>query len=239
MIFINLINKNKKTISELAADQIVDFIIENDYGPGDKLPTESELCEKLGISRSSLREAIKILTSTNVLVIKRGKGTYISEEPGVIDDPWGFVFIKDKEKLYKDLWEMRLIIEPYVASMAAKNATLKDIEAIKSSQKKVENLINLKKDYENEDIKFHVLIAKSSGNYIIEHLIPIINYGVRIFLEKTEKKLLEGTIQTHKEIVEAIESRDSNKAYSTMKKHLMMNIDHINKLDLERNKKVE
>ena len=112
-----------KLLGDQAADQIIQLIIDNDGKAGDKMPNEYELAEQLNVSRSTVREAIKALVSRNILEIKRGSGTFISEKCGISDDPLGLMFVKNKLKLATDLLEIRFMIEPKIASLAAANAT--------------------------------------------------------------------------------------------------------------------
>ena len=80
------------------------------FKPGDRLPNEYELAQRLGVGRSTVREAIKLLVSQNVLEIHRGNGTFVCEQTGVAADPLGLKFIPGKKKLGLDLCEIRFMI---------------------------------------------------------------------------------------------------------------------------------
>lgn len=226
-ITINQVKKENILLPEQVANEIIQFIIDNQLKPGYQLPSEMELCTYLGVGRGTVREAIKLLISKNILVIKRGKGTYVANQPGVVEDPWGFAFVQDKHKLAKDLWEMRLFVEPGVASLAAERATEKDIKELRKLAVEIERLIKDKKPHEELDIKLHEFIASVSKNDVAQHIIPLINYGVRMFVERTKSHLLNETIVTHKDIVEAIASHNKEDAYRAMKNHITMNINYI------------
>ena len=88
-----------RSLAEQAADKIEQMIIENQWNPGDKLPNEMDMVEKLGVGRGTIREAVKILESRNVVEIRRGKGTFVCNDIGKIGDPLGFRFASDKKKL--------------------------------------------------------------------------------------------------------------------------------------------
>ena len=94
---------NGKPLADQAADLIVNYIVDNNLEAGAKLPNEFELAKAIGVGRSTIREAVKILVSRNVLEIRRGAGTFVSEDQGVSDDPLGLAFVKDKEGLAMDL----------------------------------------------------------------------------------------------------------------------------------------
>ena len=97
-----------RSLAEQAADNIEQLIIENRWTPGEKLPNEMDMVEKLGVGRGTVREAIKILESRNVVEIRRGKGTFVCDNIGKVGDPLGFRFASDKKKLAEDLSDFRL-----------------------------------------------------------------------------------------------------------------------------------
>jgi len=87
-------------ISQSIADQISDMIfLEKKYKPNDKLPNENKLAEEMGVSRTTIREAVKILVANGVLTIDRGRGTFVTAQPGAQNDPFGISYIEDKKKL--------------------------------------------------------------------------------------------------------------------------------------------
>lgn len=90
-------NFKEKSLSRKIADDIISFILEENLHPGDKLPNEAILCERLNVGRSSLREAMRALVSRNIVTIQQGSGTYVASSTGVADDPLGLSFIKDKK----------------------------------------------------------------------------------------------------------------------------------------------
>ena len=133
-------------LSEQTADRIRQ-LIERQYKPGDRIPAEMELAEFLGVSRTTIREAVKILCSRNILEIRRGHGTFVCENPGLPADPFGSKDM-DEEQLKADIFEMSLLLEPELVRLAARKASdesivrMKEILYIKvfncSSEDKVE-----------------------------------------------------------------------------------------------------
>ena len=111
-----------------------------------------------------IREAMKLLQSRNIVRIKQGSGTYVASNPGVADDPLGFTFIDDKRRLARDLLEVRFMIEPQMASMAAEHATDDQIICIKELCDESEHLAARDEDYSAADTAFHIAIAESCGN---------------------------------------------------------------------------
>lgn len=227
------INENK-TLPEQTADKIIQYIIENNLQVGDKIPNEFELGAILNVGRSTIREAVRILVSRNVLVIRRGAGTYIANNTGVSDDPLGLAFTKDKYKLAKDLFQVRIILEPEIAAMAANMATEKDIEVIRKQCDKVEKMIKNGEDHMIEDVKFHQAIAKCTDNSVIEKLIPIINTSVAVFANITSRQLKEETINTHRAIADAIAEHNPTDAKHAMTMHMLFNKNKINEIITKR-----
>lgn len=223
-------NEQPKSLGEQTSERIIQLIIENDLNVGDKLPNEYELAQQLDVGRSTIREAIKALTSRNVLEIKRGSGTFISQKCGISDDPLGLMFVKDKMKLATDLLEVRFMIEPRIASLAATNATDEEIKNMEDLCNQVEELILKNEPHVDLDIEFHKAIAKSSKNIVTVNLIPIINRSITLFIDVTNKQLKQETIDTHREILEAIKRRDANAAHDAMVLHLIHNRRNINKI---------
>ena len=129
---------SERSLSEYTAKQLIDFIITQKLQPGDRLPNETELGKALGVGRSTVREAAKILISRNIIRIERGKGTFVSQNPGVSDDPLGFQFVQNKSQLILELLQLRSIIEPSLAELAAQNATEEEIERLRFFEGKLE-----------------------------------------------------------------------------------------------------
>lgn len=219
-----------KLLGDHVSDQIIKLIIDNYCKPGDKIPNEYELAEKLNVSRSTVREAIKALVSRNILEIRRGSGTFICENCGISEDPLGLIFIKDKLKLAKDLLEIRFMIEPKIASLAATNATEEDIQKLEILCDKVDELILKGEPHMDVDIEYHKEIAKCSKNIVTAQLIPIINKSISLCIDMTNRKLLKETIETHRDILKCIKNRDVNGAYDAMYLHLVYNRKHIDSI---------
>lgn len=228
-------NQNK-LLPEQTADKIMQHIIDNNLKPGDKIPNETELGEIIGVGRSTVREAVRTLVSRNILKIRRGAGTYICDNTGVSDDPLGLAFQKDKYKLAMDMLQVRIILEPEIAAIAASTATQQDIEKITNLCNIVEQKINQNIDHMPDDIAFHQAIATCTNNIIITKLIPIINSSVALFGSLTSRQLKTETIHTHREIANAIAAHDSVNAKYAMTMHLLYNNKRIRELIEERDR---
>lgn len=215
--------KLNQSLAQQVAKQLEELIMTKEYQVGDQLPNEFDLASKLDVGRGTIREAIKLLAARNVVVIKRGLGTFVSDNPGLTEDPLGLTFITDKKKLSHDLMEVRLMVEPNISALAAQYATNDEIIEMEKLCLEIEYLIQNNKNHEEKDIEFHTLIAKASKNLVVPSLIPIIQSAISLFIDLTHRSLKEETIETHRKIIDAIKSRNSEAAKEAMYQHLQYN----------------
>ena len=212
-----------KPLAEQTAEHIIKYIMERELSDGDKLPNEFELAQSIGVGRSTVREAMKILVSRNVVEIRRGAGTFVAEQMGVAEDPLGLAFVRDKTSLAMDLLDVRLMLEPEIARMAAKNATKEDAASLERQCRKVEEIIASGENHMQEDIVFHIMIAAFSGYVVVVKLVPVIHSSIAVFIDVTNGALREETVKTHREIVECVSAGDGEGARWAMEMHLLYN----------------
>ena len=221
--------QREKRLSDEVAEAILSMItIEKRFQPGDKLPNENELSLELHVSRTTLREAIRILVAGDVLEIKRGKGTYIKSDckDSLMDrlSP-----LKSAKVKADDLYEMRLIFEPEAAYFATIRATDSELERIVELGEKVETLIHEGKDRTQEEQAFHRAIVKAAHNEFMNRLMPIIQeaIGKGVTLSETKKEAVEDTILDHRMIFEFLRERNAEGARSAMKIHILHAIEQL------------
>lgn len=217
------VTSSHRPLPERVADQITQLIQDRNLSTGDKLPNEFELCELLGVGRGSVREAIKILAARNVVVIERGRGTFVTQHPGQIEDPFGFKFADDQLALAFDLLEVRQTLEPWIAGLAAERATDEDIAKVRDHCLKVEELILAGENHLKEDTLFHIAIAECTHNNVMPRLIPVITYSVGLFGTLNKRTLLSQTIIDHRAVADAIAAHDKDAAIAAMRNHLAAN----------------
>ncbi len=213
----------KKRLSEQTAEDILDMIItEKKYMPGDKLPNENDLSTELKISRTTLREAIRILITHKVLEIKRGKGTYVAQNNN-LNENFNLDKVINAKVDLKDLMEIRLIFEPEIAYYAAKRATNKEIEKILHYGELTESKIRNCEDRVEEEQMFHNSISKATHNEFINRLMPIINQAIYkgVILSKEKSRINDNTLVDHKSIMEYLKARDAEGARTAMKLHIL------------------
>lgn len=217
------LDNSKMTLSERAASLIAGYIVEKGLEPGSRLPNEMQLSQALNVGRSTIREAIRILVSRNVVQIMRGRGTVVTNKPGLADDPLGFQFVRNKEQLVVDLLEIRLIVEPRIAGLAAMRATDSDIARMKTLAVEFERQMATGRHDAAKDVELHACIAQCSHNEVITSLIPIINQSIYSFSELADGRTFQESVDTHRAIVQAIEAHDAQTAESAMTRHILNN----------------
>lgn len=212
--------KEPSLSSQIADDLKERIIVKKEYKIGDKLPNENLLSEKLNVSRTTLREAIRILVTENMLEIQRGKGTFVINDTL---DNHDFNKLNNTVSDLKDLLELRLIIEPMAVYYATKRATEKEIENIFYYGKRVEEKILNNEDRNEDEQYFHNAIAKASHNSFIKDLIPIINNAITkgVHLSREFDKINELTIRDHKIVMDFIKARNAEGAKVAMELHII------------------
>lgn len=209
------------------ADYLIKWINEHGLQPGDKIPTELELTQILGMGRSSVREALTILKSRNIVEVRRGCGTFLCQAPGSVEDPLGLNFIKDRAKLAMDWGTVRLIIEPAIAELAAINATDEDIQKIIYWNNRINEDIANNVSHLQSDIEFHHALSEASKNVVIGKLMPIITEGIQQFMSATNNSNSEQTRELHHQICMAISNHDAAEAKRAMQELLCVNQDRL------------
>ena len=214
---------NQKLLVPQIEDQLMMYIHQEQLTTGSKLPSEHKLGGLFGVGRSTVREAVKSLVSKGILEVKRGSGTYVKSTEIIVDDPLGLAQFKDKYRLAMELFDVRILLEPEVAATACQKATEEDKKHIKELCDEVEQLYLSGVNHIQKDMEFHSAIAKASGNHVVEVLLPVIFTAITTFANLTHRKLQRETIETHREITDAILRGDSMGAKCAMIMHLTYN----------------
>lgn len=214
--------KKNKMLSQSVADNILSMItIEKRFSAGDKLPNEIELSEELNVSRTTLREAIRILVAYDILEIQRGKGTYVTKT--AFDQKDILSQLKEVKVNAKDLYEMRLIFEPEAAYFAAIRGTDAEIKRILELGKRIEQEILKHEDRTDDEHSFHKAIAQATHNEFMNKLMPILYQAISkgVVLSNNSDKATSDTLHDHRMIMEFLEQRNAEGARNAMKIHIM------------------
>lgn len=209
-------------LSQSIADTLLSMItIERRFSAGDKLPNENELSEELNVSRTTLREAIRILVAYNVLEIQRGKGTFVTQ--AAFEQQSNFGQLADIKVNAKDLYEMRLIFEPEAAYLAAIRGTDAEIKRILDLGEKIEQEIKSGQDRTDNEHLFHKAIAQATHNEFMNQLMPILYQAIAkgVTLSTMSQKAVTDTVGDHRMIMDFLEQRNAEGAKNAMKIHIM------------------
>lgn len=190
--------------------------------PGERLPTEKELSERFSVGRSTLREAMKVL-SARKMVVRRNEGTFVGDSiKGCLVDPLNLIINMQAGNDMNALIELREILELNTIRMAAERAVPDDIVELQRAHWLFKEPGISKEEIQQRDINFHNAIAKIAGNPVIEELLNSLRTVIakNIEQEKQGHIGLEWTRDFHQEMVDAIARQDSQKAYQVMKDYL-------------------
>jgi len=208
---------------ESVIEQIMGLIKNNELKPGDKLPPERGLAERLSISRGSLREAFRVLESRGIIKSKPGGGRYIREiRKNGYSNTENIILSLEKSSIL-ELLEAREIFEVKIVELAAQRATLEDIEIIEEALNKMNQEDELKDDTKTEsDTEFHLALARASHNFVFTNIIRLYLDLLKETRGKTWKipGRREEQLEEHQKIFQAIKEHDSKKAGEAMLKHL-------------------
>jgi GntR family transcriptional regulator, transcriptional repressor for pyruvate dehydrogenase complex len=211
------------TLGEQVAAQLSDQITEGRWKPGEKLPSESELCMALNIGRSTLREALKSLAFVGMVQMRPGDGTYVIEESDLlIDRIMSRGFLKTEKEL-QDVGEARLLIECETAALAAERADSKDLGQIDLLMDEMElSLKESRRDFVELDVEFHLAIAHCAKNQMLYELLTPIRGVLKEWISKSQELpgIKENAHRQHAKILSAVRRREADKARHAMRTHL-------------------
>lgn len=213
------IGKNK-SMPDLVANQIIEYILKEKLETGDKLPNEYELATMLSASRGTVREAISRLESRNVVTVRHGAGTFLSQRRGIPDDPLGITFIGNDPSLALELSDLRLIVEPSIAELAATNANEEQIAEMEQLCREIGRLADNNEPYTEEDLRLHALIGEACGNSLMKNLSIIMAEASSISIRVTGNRFNDRAFDEHWLIIQAIRNRDAFGARCAMIAHL-------------------
>lgn len=212
---------DKNSLSEQVVNHFIEKLLNGDLVIGDKLPSERDLSEELKISRTTLREGLKILDLMNVIKKEGKKNTISLNDSNLLKESLE-IHICTKDIDYLELLEIRSILETETVILAAKKAQKENITELEESLKKMKSNKNNFKQYVLNDVKFHINLAKSTQNNVFLEIYSLIQELLKEYQLKIikEKNILEKSLEHHKIILKAIKDKNPQKAKEIMKEHL-------------------
>lgn len=223
-----------ETLSVKVSNKIKKRIAEGKWRVGDKIPNEQILANEMNVSRTTIREAIKILTSSNILHIERGVGTYVVSVPDITLETF-YTFNGDETVLVYDICEYRLYLEPVACMLAAQrakeehlrkmNGIIHDMMGISMEMRNRSNQSVLVDKLAMLEIQFHTLIYQMTNNVLFQRIGKIMNSTVyeTYMTEYYRSGVISDRLryaEVHAEIYEAICKHDPERARIASKKHM-------------------
>lgn len=212
----------KTSISDEIVEQILALIASGDLKPGQRLPSERELCKNFNAGRSSLREALRCLSIVGVLNAKVGEGTSVAINGGKFLGKFVEWRIITEKHDIEDLMEARIALEAVTAANAALRARDEQLTKLLQVLSKMKDALGNPNRFADLDLEFHITVATISNNFLICDLVAMI----RGQLEKTLQKVLRLpnamplTLKEHTAICNAIRRKDPEAAGRTMQNHI-------------------
>ncbi|MEU5211346.1 FadR/GntR family transcriptional regulator [Streptomyces sp. NPDC020742] len=210
-------------VTDEAIEKIKGMIVSGALRPGDRLPKESELAAELGLSRNSLREAVRALSLIRILDVRQGDGTYVTSlDPQLLLEAMSFVVDFHRDDTVLEFLAVRRILEPAATAMAAGAISADELDALEAQldalgpAPSVEDLVAC-------DLEFHRAIVAASGNSVLCSLLEGLSgptTRARIWRGLTQKDAVARTLTEHRAILGALRDRDAEAARAWATVHI-------------------
>lgn len=224
---------------EAIVGEIEQMVLSGELKPGDILPPERELAERFGVSRTAVREATKVLSQKQLVTVLRGRGiVVVHPSPTAVTTSLGLL-LKIGGATQVELTEVRKVIEPELAALAAVRATPEQVRALEDLATDYAESVGKPQEAVLRDVAFHGAISEAAGNRVAKAIIASIQ---ELFFESMlhdyrVEGALERAIRSHRLICSAIKERDAEAARRYMQEHLE-NVSRDQELTLSRSTKV-
>jgi GntR family transcriptional regulator, transcriptional repressor for pyruvate dehydrogenase complex len=212
----------REAVPQQIVSRLLDLIQQRHLGPGDRLPAERELAASMGVSRSSLREALRALTVLGVTEMRHGTGTYVSSlEPELLVRHLSFV-LSLSEHGSDQLFEARKVVEPAIAALAAARIDDAMLDRLDALVTRADAVIENADAFLVADVELHDVIREAAGNAILGRFMESIHSLGLASRKATGAKrgVRERTVEDHRAIVAALRARDGEAAADAMHHHL-------------------
>ncbi|MFE5706233.1 FadR/GntR family transcriptional regulator [Rhodococcus koreensis] len=210
---------------DLLADQLREAILGGDISEGDALPTERELVEQTGLTRGSVREALKLLASEGLVQTRPGRfGGNIVTLPGKVEIANSLSrYVRGRRLPLRTIHETRDVLEPALARLAAVHRTAKDLETMAHLHQQLIDSVGDFQKFSRTNLRWHTAVAHASGNEMLVAALEAIAYGVAVSTtidEYDTPETRQQVIRIHAEVMAAIEAGDGQLAERRMRQHI-------------------
>ncbi|WP_217235510.1 FadR/GntR family transcriptional regulator [Streptomyces sp. AC555_RSS877] len=210
-------------LTDEAMDKIKAMIVAGELAPGSRLPKEDVLAGQLGLSRNSLREAVRALTAMRILVTRQGDGTYVSSlEPHLLLETLSFAADVSQGRTALQLLQVRRLLEPQATGLAASVLQPHDLQELRDILDRCRSAATVE-EFVAHDIAFHLRIVEAVGNPVLSMLLQVLStrtQRVRIVRGSRTSAALDSAHHDHEEILRALQARDALLAVSAATVHI-------------------
>ncbi len=213
---------SRSPLYEQVAERLREFIEAKGLQPGDRLMSERDLATQLGVSRTSVRQALTALRVLGLVEIRHGDGVYLVRSPGDVIPSFASEIVSS-EVDHPMIWEVREGIEVQAARLAARRRGEADLRSMREALELMETAVAGGEDGINEDRRFHHAIVQAAGNPLLSQMIE----GLSEVIDRTSEASLTlpgrppVSLQSHRAILGAIERQDEAAAAEEMRRHVM------------------
>lgn len=215
----------KKTrVYEAIVAQLTSLILEGEIKPGEKLPSERELCDQFGVGRNSVREATRSLESARLVETRQGEGTFVTAHPESMVHMISEKVSSDAESGIHHLFEARMVLEPQIAALAAERVTGAELEDLEDTLRRQHGAVEGGGLGLEEDTQFHLGLAEAAKNQFLHHLLSSLLNTLSEMRERSlgrDESARFRSWEAHQEILGAVSNKDQNKAVAGMISHLV------------------
>ncbi len=220
---------NRNSLSDEIVEQIIDLISRSVLKPGERLPSEKELCLRFGVGRTTIREALRSMAVMGILDGRVGEGTFVSPDSRKYLEKvlqWGLLIDR---KSVNDLVETRLMLESQTAYAAAARATAANLREIEEALEGMQRSFDRPKEYLEHDLRFHLAIARATQNKILFNLLTMTRGYLQTWISESLSKpstrkvraRAESSVREHQKILQALRKRKPDEARQAMAEHIL------------------
>lgn len=213
-------------LTDRTAERLLQML-RTDYHPGERLPGEAQLCQLFQVSRTTVREAVRSLAAQGYLEVRRGSGTFVLSPPATDIDLGRLDAVQAR---LRDLFEIRMMIEPQAARLACIRGTDQELEEICHRAQEVAKAIRAGEDFSQAEENFHLTFVLAAHNRVMSQLLPIIHNALHETWAALDVMSLLGrlTLQDNEVLLGFLRQRDGEGAQYAMATHIRHTINVLN-----------
>lgn len=218
----NAIQIARTTLTEAAFEQLISFVVSGLWQPGERLPPERELCQQLGIARTSLREALKAMEMIGMLTSRVGDGTFVCDRSEFLSRPLLWALTGTDHVELRNIMEARSLIEKDLAALAAERASPEELQDIERTVVLMRDAIDQGQSILEMDMAFHLSVARAAHNDVLLNAVQLLRNLLRqwISLKLLIPAIPSLVLEQHEAIYHGIEARKPEVARAAMWDHL-------------------